>query len=309
MRRRTKYPKSHSQQVEQLILEALEPNKSIIVNRRLIDTIGGFQALILSVYIDLYARRKDKNSKWFVCTHKHLEETLSLSNRVIRRYKRELVERGLLILKFNGSPAKEWVKINFTEITNLVSSALTKPSSQALTKPSSQQVVVEPGSTTVKPLLNVSPNETVNPEPGDATIRYNTRYNNTISGVRADHGEKHLVLSKKLSQAIQKVKNIKHPKNQLKAWARDFRKLERDNGVDIERMEKALDWYGENIGREFVPVIESGGAFRTKFTRLEMAIERDRTSPQKPPEVFHYGETWYLHSDGKYRNDEGRLLT
>ncbi|OPZ79395.1 MAG: hypothetical protein BWY78_00069 [Alphaproteobacteria bacterium ADurb.Bin438] len=62
------------------------------------------------------------------------------------------------------------------------------------------------------------------------------------------------------------------------SWSKHIKLLvERDN-VDIERINKALLWYKSNIGNEYVPVIQSGSSLREKFSNLEQAMSRDKTT-------------------------------
>lgn len=86
--------------------------------------------------------------------------------------------------------------------------------------------------------------------------------------------EPYLPLTKKLSKIIQTQKTIIHTKTQLNSWANEFRRLEQTNGVSIQRMKVALDWYETAVGGEYIPVIESGKSFREKFIKLENAMER-----------------------------------
>jgi hypothetical protein len=88
--------------------------------------------------------------------------------------------------------------------------------------------------------------------------------------------------AEKLSEIIQTKKNIKHTSNQINSWAEEIRKLCELNGVSGERINKALDWYGRNIGGQYIPVIESGAALRDKFTKLENAIQRNQSTSKDP---------------------------
>ena len=49
-----------------------------------------------------------------------------------------------------------------------------------------------------------------------------------------------------------------------------------DNGVTEDRINIALKWYNNNIGGEYIPVIESGSSLRNKFDKLESAMYRDK---------------------------------
>ena len=88
-------------------------------------------------------------------------------------------------------------------------------------------------------------------------------------------------LTEQLSSIIQTNKSITHNKQQIKSWANELRKLHEGNKISIERMQKTLDWYEDNIGGQYIPVIESGDSFRQKFIRLEDAMGRANTSHNK----------------------------
>lgn len=96
----------------------------------------------------------------------------------------------------------------------------------------------------------------------------------------AERNEKYLPLARQLSDIVSSTKNIKHTSMQLKSWANEIRRLDEDNGVSIARMKDALDWYAENVGGQYIPVIESGRSFREKFVKLEAAIDRQKSRPQ-----------------------------
>ena len=83
-----------------------------------------------------------------------------------------------------------------------------------------------------------------------------------------------LPLASKLAGIIQTNKNIKITPSKLAGWAADIGKLSRIEGVALERIESALDWYADNIGGQYIPVIESGGSLRNKFIKLEDAMKR-----------------------------------
>ena len=50
------------------------------------------------------------------------------------------------------------------------------------------------------------------------------------------------------------------------------------SNIDYSRIERALKWYKENAGGQFVPIVESGSSLREKFVRLEAAIARSKNS-------------------------------
>lgn len=110
--------------------------------------------------------------------------------------------------------------------------------------------------------------------------------------------KKYARLSETLYDHIQESKNIKLPKTRIKLWAEDMVKLENINGIDYYRQKEALDWFINHYEEEYMPVIQSGAAFREKFTKIEDAIKRNSQSKRRKsgntighlsPEPIDYG--------------------
>jgi len=55
-------------------------------------------------------------------------------------------------------------------------------------------------------------------------------------------------------------------------WTAEMSVLMR--AVDIDRIEKAIVWYGDHGRDPYVPVVMSASSFRQKFTRIEAAMSR-----------------------------------
>jgi hypothetical protein len=102
---------------------------------------------------------------------------------------------------------------------------------------------------------------------------------------------------------------MKYPISQINQWADEIRRLSETFKLSYERIEKVLDWYEDNIGGEYVPVVESGFALRKKFSALENAMEREKHpfSNGKPKSKFIGGRKYDLCPDGQYRNIHGEL--
>jgi hypothetical protein len=105
-------------------------------------------------------------------------------------------------------------------------------------------------------------------------------------------------LSETLYDHVQESKNIKLPKTRIKAWAEDMVKLENINGIDYYRQKEALDWFINHYQEEYMPIIQSGAAFREKFTKIEDAKKRNTQSKRRKsgntighlsPEPIDYG--------------------
>ena len=82
------------------------------------------------------------------------------------------------------------------------------------------------------------------------------------------------IYASKLAKIILTTKKIKTPTQKLNAWATEFRKLYKIEGVSHSRIKAAMIWYRKNIGGQYIPVIESGSSFRSKFIKLEAAMKR-----------------------------------
>lgn len=93
--------------------------------------------------------------------------------------------------------------------------------------------------------------------------------------------KKYEPLSRTLAEIVRTYKNIKIDQIRINSWNNHIRQLVERDGVDYQRIERALKWYSKNAGGDYVPVIESGKSLREKFTRLEDAIHRDKNPIRK----------------------------
>jgi len=82
------------------------------------------------------------------------------------------------------------------------------------------------------------------------------------------------IFAEKLSIIIKTNKDINHTKATLKKWEEPIAELLSSLNNDTARVNNDLDWYAENIGKEFVPRIFSGRDLRDKFLGLEDAMTR-----------------------------------
>ncbi len=96
---------------------------------------------------------------------------------------------------------------------------------------------------------------------------------------------KYFPMAVQLSKIVKSTINIKHTEAQLKTWTNDIRLLEEINGVSFDRIQKALDWYADHAGEDYVPIIESGKALKEKYSKLEAAIQRNKNG-RKPTKVL-----------------------
>lgn len=94
-------------------------------------------------------------------------------------------------------------------------------------------------------------------------------------------------LADQLAKAISSVRKINYTSN-LASWARSFEMLHKRQGIDVVRIEKVLKWYCDvmpsHTNDQFFIVAHSGQAFREKFDRIEMAMQREANNGQESQE-------------------------
>lgn len=255
--------KLNSEQKKELLINTLRSESSLIINKVLIERIGLIPAVLLSNYLEkqLYFDKKySDNNGWFYQTHSQIQNQIFLSERELIKAKKALISSELIEIKRQGLPAKEWIKINYDKILSLLTgeilSALVPAESSAL-------------------------------DPAESSALYNKSINNksikrkriyvatkVATDTPKNKNAKFVPISLELKQIVQSQKNINISTQKINSWANSIRLLVETDGVSLERVEKALNWYKEHYSDDYVPVIESGITFRKKFTRLEDAIER-----------------------------------
>lgn len=99
---------------------------------------------------------------------------------------------------------------------------------------------------------------------------------------KQDKNSRYVPLAEKLAFIIRKNKRINVTSQKIASWANEIRKLVETDGVSIQRVQAALDWYEDNIGGQYIPVIESGASLRNKFIKLEDAMRRVGVTPGQP---------------------------
>lgn len=95
-----------------------------------------------------------------------------------------------------------------------------------------------------------------------------------------ERNKKCIPLSTHLAKTVKSYRNYKIDKKKIKSWANDFRLLKEKDGVDSQRIKKVLTWYRKNIGGQYVPEAFSASTFRSKFLKLESALERQKNPPK-----------------------------
>jgi hypothetical protein len=239
-------------------LETFASNSHLVINKRLLIHYGPEKAIFISNLIDkfLYFKHKNmlNNGSWFFLIHEQQINQTGLTDFKIRTCKKFFLEEKILFTKRFGNPSKEWYKIDPYHLQTLINFSPAKTEGQSPRKPKGSNIYYSN-------IYNKDNKYKENIIPSTEKI--------------VNKNKEYIPLAKKLSEIIKLKKNITHTSQQINSWANDIRRLVKENCVSIDRIKKALDWYENNIGGKFIPVIESGASLREKFFRLEAAMERD----------------------------------
>ncbi|MFW6326760.1 MAG: hypothetical protein ACOC2F_00450 [Bacteroidota bacterium] len=143
--KRTKINLQRSQ-YEQLIYESFKSSGYLVLNKSLIQTFGLIKSCIISNLLDkhqYFCEKHPKHEGWFFLTHEQQKEQLGLSEYTLVKNKKELIQDGIIEVKRQGVPSKEWYKINFTRLYDTVA-GLAPPKSPGLDPPKSPGLYKEP---------------------------------------------------------------------------------------------------------------------------------------------------------------------
>ena len=230
-----------------------------------------------AIIIGYLCNQQEQFQDWFYCTYSKIEEELGIKEYTIRKCIQKLIEDGILFTERQGLPCRTYYLINEEELTEIFTGqVLTKTKGQATVKTKGQATVKTKGHIYNKTILNknlinktiLNKNILLSQQSCDGEIVNN--FSNTLK----DKNGEFFQYAEKLAQIIQTQKNITVSKNKLNAWANSIRLLNQQEKVPINRIDAALNWYENNVGGDYVPVVESGASFREKFTRLEDAMKR-----------------------------------
>ena len=303
-----------------IALELFRSSAFLIVNKNLLKAWGPAKTVFLENLIDKYKywvdRRMIQPDGSFFLTHEDQCKQTGLGEHQVRECKREFINMGVLHTKMKGLPAKEYYRIDFSKLLNIFIE-IEENNIPALgfseDKPYGKSEEKTPGKSEEK-----TPGKSEEKTPGKSEDIKDNKYkdnkykdiyfsqpsvkrnislsdsenetNKFGSSIEENSGSPvkeinipFLPLAKKLATIIQSNKNINISPLRLASWAADIGKLSRIEGVPPQRIDQALDWYADNIGGQYIPVIESGGSLRNKFIKLEEAMKRAGHSPNQLP--------------------------
>ncbi len=261
-----------------IALEIFRTDAFLAINKKLIKVLGLEKALFISNLIDKYKyfqkREMLTEDGAFYNTHEDQIYEIGLTEYQIRKCKKELIKMGILKTEKRGVPAKEFYFINFQLLIamvfgkelNIEGLDLTKTKGLDLTKTKGLDL------TKTKGLYNKT-------KDNKTKDNKNLFSDLNLKEGKQDKNSRYIPLAEKLASIIRKNKRINVTPQRIASWANEIRKLVETDGVSIQRVETALDWYEENIGGQYIPVIESGSSLRSKFIKLEDAMRRAGAIP------------------------------
>ena len=272
-----------------IALEIFRTDAFLAINKKLIRVLGLEKALFISNLIDKYKYFYDREmlteDGGFYNTHEDQIYETGLTEYQIRKCKKELIEMGILKTEKRGVPAKEFYFINFQLLITMVLGKKLNIEGQDLTKIEGQDLTKTEGQDLTKTEGHLYNKTKDNKTKGNKNL-----FSDLEIEDKQDKNSRYVPLAEKLASIIRKNKRINVTPQRIASWANEIRKLVETDGVSIQRVETALDWYEENIGGQYIPVIESGSSLRNKFIKLEDAMRRagavpgqSKTSPTDTP--------------------------
>lgn len=122
---------------------------------------------------------------------------------------------------------------------------------------------------------------------------------------------RYVSFAEKLDETCQSFGKKKQTNKTLHQWARHFRLLHTADKVSVQDINKTLEWYSKNIGKDFVPEAFCGKSFRDKFDKLQNAINRNTrsTSSRRQVKILHHTDKPDLSKcDIYYNTDTGETI-
>lgn len=252
------------------VLKFFSSSSFLSVNKSLLKKFGPEPAIWLSAIIDRYlylTEKKQIKDNWFYFTHDDQIKETNISEYGVKKSKKLFKDLKIIKTKYAGLPKKEWYRIDTKRLANAMSIAALDPTNSEGQDRASSGGQDPTNSEGQYYNINYNNNETKDNETKDISAK---KSKPTIK----ERNKKFLPFAEYLAKIVKQNKKINTPTRRLKSWANDIRKLNEVEGVAPARIKKALKWYRKNIGGQYIPVIESGSSLRSKFAKLEAAMER-----------------------------------
>jgi hypothetical protein len=281
------------------------------VPKTVAQVFGSEFTLVLSCYLDahLYWERQqeinDINYKgWFVCTIEAIGAQLNMSSRKVLNYKKKLEERKIIITKRITST--QLVRVSPRAVLSLIEEAQQYPAVTEKLKndfAKTHKIIHGTHPTTIpkRGVKNAGLNDAKN---AGLMMQKTQDYTNTItkrnslkkkivtkrvgdkkspSSLFSEKDLPYIPLLEDLVELRKRVFQYNTSDRQKKIWIGQLRLLNTVDGISLERIEDAMDWYckGTNSQLMYTPNATKGEYFREKFEKLESQIKRIKTDGKK----------------------------
>ena len=298
-----------------IALEIFRTDAFLAINKKLIQKVGIIKAAYIANLVDKYKYFRDRGmlteDGGFYLTYEEQTKQLGLSEHQLRTCKKEFIEAGVLRTEMRCTPRKEFYFIDFGELlSQFIIDEEDEPIEPIPDDSTNAKNADESGDQFKQYCLKNSSNnaqkiqgimlkkfkqyssknssnikENLYKENEERNIKL-FDFNTNDEEVKDKNSRYYVPLTKKLASIIRKNEKINVTPQKIASWTKAIKKLVETDGVSIQRIQAALDWYEENIDDPYVPVIRNGFDLRNKFINLERAMRRSGVTPSQPKANF-----------------------
>jgi len=266
-----------------LALEAFSSDSFLVVNKTLIKVFGLQEAVFLSNLIDkyryFYQRGMLQEDGGFFLTFEQQSEQIGLSSHQLRKCKKSIESEKILKTYKKGIPSKEFYILNMKQLVDIIKE--TEYTSRPLKSEGLDPLKSEGLYKDNKYKDNKYKNNIVSEEKTTRRKRKNTSVKN----------KEYSLLTKKLKTIVETNFGRTLPINtNIKSWTTQLRLLHEHDGIPVNKIKEVMNWYKEYAGTEYIPECQSGGAFRSKFEKLEAALFRTTKQKKKKTKIVGLSE-------------------
>lgn len=293
-----------------IALEIFRTDAFLAINKKLIQKVGIIKAAYIANLVDKYKYFRDRGMLTedgsFFLTYEEQTKQLGLSEHQLRTCKKEFIEAGILSTKMRGVPRKEFYFIDFGELlSQFIVDEEEEPIEPIPDDSTNAKNTDESGDHKQYSLKNSRNNAQKTQgimlknfkqysSKNSSNIKENLYKENEERNIKLfdlntndeeakDKNSRYYVpLTKKLASIIRKNEKINVTPQKIASWTKAIKMLVETDGVTIQRVQAALDWYEENIDGPYVPVIRNGFDLRNKFINLERAMRRSEVILSQP---------------------------
>ncbi len=198
--------------------------------------------LLLGLYVFLFSVAREQNTKKIHTKTEYIRDVTGIGIKTTRKLIKELIQLGLV---------EEERKIVSGKTCSVFIKLLFK-----WDKP-----------------LSYSP-----PNPIKQQTQKNTQKKLKIAN---ELKRRYFPLAEKLASIVMENKNVTITPASKEAWTKQIKLLCITSKIAPLRIQKALEWYKNNITDQYTPVIHSGKSLREKFMQLENAMGRQNLTQKK----------------------------